>query len=69
MKSWFGRKRPYDLLRDPRRDLPEPTAAWTSLALGFTALIALAVAGASEPVLLLVAWAVASIATVAARHA
>lgn len=65
--EWFSRKQPYYPLRDPTRGLPEPTAAWTSLALGFSALISLAVAGASELVLLTVAWAVASIATVVAR--
>lgn len=69
MMRWFGRTRPVIPLQDPRRGLPEPTAAWTALALGFTALISLAVAGASELVLLPVAWAVASIATIVARHA
>ncbi len=69
MMRWLGRERPHDPLRDPRQGVPEPTAAWTALALGFTALISLAVAGAGELVLLPVAWAVASVATVVARHA
>jgi hypothetical protein len=69
MTHWLGRERPRTPVPDPRRGFPEPTAAWTSLALGFTALTSLAVAGASELVLLPIAWAVAFVATVVARHA
>jgi hypothetical protein len=68
MTPWFGRDRPYLPVRDLRYGRPAPTAAWTSLALGFTALISLAATGASELVLVLVALAVASVATFIARH-
>jgi hypothetical protein len=69
MMHWFGRGHHSFPEQAPRPGLPEPTAAWMSLALGFTALISLAVGGASELVLLPVAWAVASVATIVARRA
>jgi hypothetical protein len=68
MMRWFSREWPPYLVRDPRRGPPEPTAAWMGLALGFTALTSLAVAGASDLVLLPIAWSVAAVATFIARH-
>jgi hypothetical protein len=64
----FGLQGPDDPMPDPKRVTPEPTGAWMVLALGFTALISLAATSASELVLVLVALAVASVATCIARH-
>lgn len=69
MMRRFGPEGPHGPLRDPRRGIPEPTGAWTALALGFTAVTSLAVAGVSELVLLPVAWAVATLTIVIGRRA
>ena len=60
----------FRLLRDPERGVPDPqlTAAWTTLALGFTTVIVLVVGDVSELVLAPVAWAVAALATAIVRR-
>jgi hypothetical protein len=65
---WAGHGWPSDPGQGQGGRLPEPSAAWRSLTLGFIALTSLAVTGASEVVLLPVAWAVASIAIAIARR-
>jgi hypothetical protein len=69
MMRWFGPEQPYDPTRDPRQGAPEPTVVLMTIALGFTALISLAAASASDMVLLPVAWAVAALVTIITRSA